>query len=376
MHPMYFLVIFVAAAPFVAAYFLNKFTRDNVPMIIALSLIASLIFTGAVFASLKSNIYDEEVLNGYVIGKEVHRFECPVNTSNPCENGYSCHCRTIRYSCGKDTCTRTECDRCYRYGWEKNYFVDSSIDGRRAYKISRVDAQGAVTPSRWDAVHQNDPVSRTRGYDNYLYTNRSLFSEDGKAAEKYAGKLPAYPIRIFDYYRIDRIVTVGNVKVDKDKWNAILSDSVKVIGHTKEVNIVIVLTNGVQMDYANALRRYWRGFKKNDVVVFAGVKPDGTIEWSRVMSWSKNSMVNVVTENDLLRIFKDKPLEPTEFVSTVTTNVTKYFSRIPMEEYSYLKNSIALSGGQKAWLIVLWFALLLGTAFGVHRMNNFNSWRY
>ena len=370
MNPIYLLLIFPLIVPAIVLLLTKRFAKDNLLAALGVTAGGVIILACALMAFNNYATRDLEVLNGFVTGKEINRFTCPINTSNPCENGYSCNCRTIRYTCGTDnkgrsqTCTRTECDRCYKYAWEQNFFVDSSLQGNRAYKISRIDAQGAQSPPRWLEVKHGDPVSITNSYTNYILgALDSLFSEDGKAEEKYRAKIPQYPIGIHDYYKINRLVTVGNVKVDARVWNERISRILVQVGPRKQANVVVVIAQGVDMDFANAVRRAWRGFKKNDIVVFAGVDAAGNMVWTRTMSWSRLSIVNVKMESDILQQFQGKPLEPVAFTEIVKNVALAHFERRSMKEFEYLADQASLSGKQLGWIWTITILLMIAAAF-------------
>lgn len=375
MNPLYFLLLIPILAPLIALQMTGRFTRDMLPLAAAFSAGGALVLGLIIMAFTSYTSSDTEVLTGYVTTKEINRFSCATNTSNPCQNDFPCHCRVISYECGTDktpeTCSRTECDRCYTYSWEQNFYIDSSLQGERAYKISRIDPQGMQTPPRWAAVHHGDPVSITNTYDSYLLdAANSVFAQDGAAEEKYKAKIPTYPLRIYDYYKIDRLVTVGKVRVDDRKWNEEISRALAQVGPRKQANIVVVIAEGVGMDFANAVRRAWKGFKKNDIVIFVGVDTEGKLVWTRTMSWSKASIVNVTMENELLMKFEGKVLEPVSFMATAKAVALAHFERRSMEEFKYLKAESELSTTQSVWLWIFTFLIPIGTVVGLIHLTN------
>lgn len=371
--PIYLLLLVTLLAPLAAMYLSKQYTGKAILTGLGVALAGTLMLGGTMAAIENYTSRDTEVLNGFVTGKEINRFTCPINTSNPCENGYSCNCRQIPYSCGTTkapaTCYRTECDTCYEYEWEQNFFVDSSLEGERAYKIQRIDEQGARTPPRWAQVKHGDPVSITGTYRNYILgAVDSLFSEDGKAEEKYRSKIPPYPLNIYDYYRIDRLVTVGKVTLNRAAWNEQISRALVHLGPSRQANVVVVVAEGVGMDFANAVRRSWRGFKKNDIVVFAGVDASGNLTWTRTMSWSKESLVNVKLESEILQKFQGKPLEPVAFLGIVKTVGMAHFERRSMEDFAYLKEQAKMSGTQVFWIWLTTIALGVAGFFLVRQL--------
>lgn len=315
---------------------------------------------------------DHEVLSGRVTAKSVDRYRCPTNTMNPCQNGYSCNCVTTCTSSTdskgnvSQSCT-THCDTCYVYPWEQDWRVASTLQN---YTIRRVDAQGAVEPRRWSIVQQGDPVAMTHPYKNWVKASANTLFREGKAgADTYAKILPDYPIRIYDYWRIDRVVTPNVAVPNKTAWNRELSKMLSTVGPAKQVNVVVVFVNAPR-DYARTLRYHWEGFKKNDAVVVVGVQ-GGLVSWTEAMSWSKNPAFDIEVRN-LIDNYRGQPLaalEPQRVVPAIGQIAMKEFVRRPMEEFEYLKGDIP----PPRWLIWLCtiLAVLLGcgSAYLFHRVD-------
>ena len=310
--------------------------------------------------------YDTEILNGAVTGKEPWKFSCPTNTMNPCRNGYSCNCVQVPYECGSSdskgnyqsqTCYRTECDTCYTYPWEQNWYVSSNIMSK--IEIDRVDSQGAVTPPRWSSVQINDPVSTTHKYKNWVRaSSKSLFKQDPIADERYAKLIPEYPLKIYDYYNINRVLTPNTALVKKAAWNKELSYVLGQLGPTKQLNTAVVVVKNVDRSYANAARRAWYGFKKNDAILFVGVDAQNNVIWGDTMSWSKNEVFNVETRNYIERYIGTNVnnIDPKIFFTDYGAIAKAQFQRRSMKEFEYLKGDIP----PPTWLI--WVTAIVAVA--------------
>lgn len=386
MSALYLLALLTLLTPLVVLYATGRFALENLPTAAGTMAAGTLIVLLTVWGVSSYVPKNTQTINGFITTKEIQRFTCEMNTGNPCENGYDCNCHMVAYDCSttdskgnrqSQTCWRQECDRCYRYPWEQNFYLASSLQGDRAYKISRVDEQGLRSPPRWLAVRHGDPVCITTSYEDYISdAANSLFAQDGEAEQKYKAKLPAYPQRIYDYYKMDRLVTVGKVKLDLRKWNEEIGLALVQMGNRKQANLIVVVAEGVQMDFANAVRRSWRGFKKNDIVVFVGVDATGKYQWVRAMSWSKTSLVNIQIETEVREAFENAPLEPVRFMSLVRTATLASFQRRPMEEFKYLRAEASLSTGQVVfiWFIVL-FATIGGAMLTIHLTEGVSTFR-
>jgi len=301
---------------------------------------------------------DQEVWNGYVMAKHVDHFTCPMNTSNPCRNGYTCNSRQVCSGSGKDQVCHEEHDTCYTYAWEQDWYVDSNIG---SMEIERVDRQGADEPGRYSIVSLNDPVSKTHDYKNWVKAAAdSIYAQDQDAETRYASLIPQYQQRLYDYYKLDHFYAANLKPRNAADWNLAIATALGPIGSSKQINFLVVVVQDVNRDYAQALRRSWNGFKKNEAVLVIGLR-DGNIEWAESMSWSKNSIYDV----DVRNMVEDRSgtafasIDPNEFMGQVTDIIKKDYVRRPMKEFEYLKGDIPPPN----WLIIL--AIAFATIYGV-----------
>lgn len=370
---LWFLLLTPIVAPLILKFvFPHKVTFKEIAVGIIFSII---LITTVYIVGEKQSLADVQILNGGITDKSVSRFACPMNTVNPCRNGYACNHRTVRYTTtctstssvgGKMrtrtrpcTKTRVEHDMCYRYPWEQNWYVSSSIHSNKI-EINRIDPQGAQTPLRWEIVNVGDPVSRQQTYDNYIQAaSNSLFNEDGQILERYKDLVPAYPINIHDIYNYDRIVTINGATVLNEKeLNQLISKELVILGRAKQVNIIVVFAEKLPPDVMHAVRRAWEGFNKNDVAVFVGTN-GGIVEWAGAMSWSKNSLVNVTIRDKILDNFLKKQIDNTVLTEIIASSIKQHYVRRPMAEFEYLKADIQIPVGL---LTFLWLFSILGTA--------------
>jgi hypothetical protein len=318
---------------------------------------------------------DVEIVNGAVISKNAWRFSCPEDTSNPCRNSYQCHpyevCTSSTDSKGNTTqsCT-THYHTCYDYPWEQNWYVNNNMPVNQSIEIDRVDRQGAVEPPRYTQARIGDPTSAQHGYKNWVKASvGTLYSQDKRSNETYAALIPGYPLKVYDYYNVDRVITPTKLKLaNEDAWNYELAKAVSTLGPQKQMNLVVVIAEGVGRDYAYGLRRGWEGFKKNDAVIVIGTR-NGAIEWAEVMSWSKNKLFEVELRNAISVDMQGQAInsvDPAQFFAKVRDVGMRNFERRPMAEFEYLKGSIP----PPAWLS--WVCAIVAIVLGIGTSYVFN----
>ncbi len=334
--------------PFFLKHFFNhQYTWGEVAICCFVTVIIS---CTTIYTNMYAEMADKEVLNGKVTSKSQETVSC--------RHSYSCNCYN---SCRpKGGCTRI-CSTCYEHSKDYDWNVYSTIG---TFTIDTIDRQGVKEPPRYTEVNVNEPVAKTHYYLNYVKgAKNSLFN-----MKKYAGsglnKLPQYPITVYDYYKLRRTID-DNVGVqDKEQYNQMLSDMLKDVGNSKQVNVVLVFTKQDQL-YAEKLRTAWLSGKKNDIVVVVGVSNYPTIKWVNVFSWSKNPMLNISMRDDIISLGN---VSPDNLRNVIQSNIVKHYVRKPMEEYAYLKNSIEPS----TFSIVLAFILsmLFSIGFSYYAVKN------
>lgn len=318
---------------------------------------------------------DTEIWNGRVSATEAIQKDCPRGwvrsrdshctrySTREVKTGETCTTKDGRRSCTPTYTTEYR----YRFPWERRYWVVSDdIDLTLEYE--RVDSQGAQVPPMFAAVTVGDPAAKTMPYMNWvLGASASLFHEDGAAEEKYAALIPSYPITIYDGIKVDRVVTVGRVRVDTAAWSRDLSNSLGTLGPQRQMNAVVVLTDAsaVGEDFPLAVRRAWHGFKKNDAVIFAGVDADLTLKWARVLSWSSASAFDNGLQNELLA-HRGEELT-SGIVNTALMEHADHYQRRSMSEFEYLKDSIPVPGWLYALIAILSIGGTAGLSFVFHR---------
>jgi hypothetical protein len=297
----------------------KKFERNA---LIALAVLGPLVVVIGYGSVLFHNRVDTEIWNGEITKK--------VREEVSCQHSYSCNCTT-------DKDGRQSCQTCYEHTYDVDWKLENTAG--KDIKIRRVDQQGIDEPPRFTEAHSGDPVSQDHYFVNYVMGAKdSLFNtrEQKTLIARYQSVIPSYPDNIYDYYKINRVLLVGNVPMDELKhnaWNQQLSLMLRPLGPRKQVNVIIVLTTVQDPNFANALRAAWLGGKKNDVVAVIGTSHYPKIDWARVFSWTDNEAFKI----QLADALQDQgTLDPVDTTTLIGGWVNRDFHRKHMKDFNYL----------------------------------------
>jgi len=298
------------------------------------------------------NTIDTETYNGRITNKKQVRVSC--------QHSYQCFCVSV--SCGKGCRTRV-CQTCYEHTNDWDWRVYTNIN--EEFNISRIDRRGSQEPPRFSSVKIGEPYSSIHRYTNYVKASPdSLFRKQG-LVEKYKKHIPQYPQEIYDYHRLNRVVLVNGAIVNNiANWNNWLSELNADLGPAKHANVVLVITKSMPTEYANALEEAWLRAKDNDVVIVLNTEDNINISWSRIISWTNNTMLHVKLRDELL----DKPLDTEVLSGIINKEITDGFKPRDMSEFEYLKSTIVPTGWQ--FITALLFGIIVSIVVGKLLINN------
>lgn len=313
---------------------------------VAITMVASLIVVSVVyFAGVAGVTHDNEIWNGHITSKDRKHGEYT--------RSYSCRCRQTCSGAGKDrTCYET-CDTCYEDRYTVTWTARSTIGDFGIEHLDRGSRSVYKTPdpARFTEIKVGDPCSRSMPFTNYVKAvPESLFHANPLLAQRYAGKIPEYPGKIYDHYRINRVLSVGVNVPDLPAWNYALGHTLRELGPRKQANAIVLFVAGAEPDYQHALESAWIGGKKNDIIVIVGVNQWPKIDWVAVSSWSKAEMFKVGLRDDLQALGEVKM---PEFMQLLHQHTLGSFERRHMKEFEYLKSEI----DPPMWVMMLAAAL-------------------
>ena len=328
-------------------------------------LVVQMIFTGIMIGiMLSSNMSDTEIWNGTITKKK--RVEVS------CSHSYECNC-VNRKSCtgsgkNKSCSSYRDCDTCYEHNYDVDWYIFNNLKER--WSISRIDRRGLSEPPRWTSAKVGDTTSSRHSYKNYIKGSPDSLFTTGFNDQAYQQKLPPYPMNIYDYHRLDRLVTVGVPISNRKAWNQGISEISSELGSSKQVNLVVVLTN-LPQDYFQTLNRHWLGGKKNDAIPVIGVDADNNIRWVEVMSLS-NEEFKIRLRNELLSTNK---LDINITLPTIKRVISESFKRRPMKDFAYLKSAVQPTEKQWIWGLIISFLLSIGLGLFFYYRDPFNDER-
>lgn len=307
---------------------------------------------GAYEISRASLTSDTEILNGTVMSKYKEQVSC--------EHSYDCNCTT-------DDKGHTTCSTCYEHFADYDWNVGTNVG---TIEIDRVNRQGTEEPPRWTSVNIGEAASVEKHFKNYIKgAPRSIFNQnDIKLDAKFKSMIPQYP-HVYDYYRINRVISIGVPLVNPSILNDKLSEILKVLGPSKQANITFVFVKTDDQSYRYVLERAWLGGKKNDIIVVIGVVQYPNISWVDVITLGKNAnnnMLQVKLRDDLLALQTVDNYD--SIIGIVNTDVKSNFNRKHMEDYAYLDKEIQPS--MTAMMVLFVLTLLCNVGLSIFFFKN------
>lgn len=312
--------------------------------VFAVSASAGTIISIATYAlGMASQTVDYEVLNGQVVSKTRDQVSC--------EHSYQCHCHPVRSCSGsgksRSCSSSTECDTCYEHPFDVDWEVHSNIGG---WNIDRIDRQGLREPPRWSVVKNGDPVSRTHMFTNYVKAvPESLYHLN--VTHTFDNMIPAYPNNVYDYYKLDRALSIGVPVPDLKDWSNDISNILRTLGPAKQANIIVLFVKTADESYIHALEGAWLGGKKNDIIVVIGTTQYPKIDWVGISSWTDKAMLKVQLRDDIMSL---QTIDRAKIIQAIQTDTMKLFERKQMADFEYLKYEIQ----PPDWVLTL--AIILG----------------
>ena len=312
--------------------------------------------------SAYNSVHDVEVWSGRVVSKK--------KVWVPCSHSYPCN----PYNCGTAKQPMTCWHTCYYHtnDWDWDVYTSNG----EVITIDRVDSRGSDEPPRWTAVKIGEPTAQTHSFVNYIKGNSSTVLRKTGTKGSFPGMIPEYPNKVYDYYHVDRFVSVGVAEPAAREWNRMLGEINADLGQKKKLNIVVVAAKTADPNYRYAIEEEWIGGKKNDLLVILGVPNYPKIEWVDVISWSKAENLKVELRDSLLAIGS---MEKREVIGQAIRGLSdESFVHRSMKEFEYLAASTQPGTGWTIALFIIGVLTSVGLAVFFWIQDPFGSrpWRY
>lgn len=299
-----------------------------------------------------SKIQDTEIWNGQITNKSTYHVSC--------SHSYSCNCYYTTDSKGNST---EHCSTCYEHNYDVDWRLDSNTG--ESILISRIDRQGTEMPDRWAKAYIGEPFSSVHHFENYIRANPDsvLLGTTGDV-DKYKQWIPNYPDEVYDYYRHNSVINMGVPNLDLNVWNWLIANDNKILGPSKQANIILIFVPLSNRDYIAALKDVWIGGKKNDIDIIIGSKDGHNIDFVDVMSWTTNPAFKVQLKNEISDI---GTLDQRDKINSVIFNTSKdKFVRLHMKDMKYLMRSYQPS--RKSMIIIFVISIIFSIAYPVVKL--------
>lgn len=340
-------------------FFILGKDKINFKMYLIQNVAQMLIMVGFVAAIGWHNTHDIEIWNGRVVIKEHHHVSC--------EHSYSCNCRMVNSSSGKNQSSYQQCDTCYEHYYDVSWYAHTTND--ESIEIERVDRQGLREPSRWASIQIGEPTAVEHSFTNYVKGSPdTLFRKTG-LVEQYKDKIPAYPSKIYDYYHLNRLITVGVSVPDANAWNKDLEELNANLGKAKQVNVIVILTKNMPEDYFYAIEQSWVGGKKNDFTTFINLDDSNKVTWSKVLAWTDNKTAEVAVADDMVKM---GTLSRLSTIAMIQAEVESHFVRKHMKDFKYLDDTVKMSMWNWIADVLLGLTISIGTGI-LFLKSDFNN---
>lgn len=163
------------------------------------------------------------------------------------------------------------------------------------------------------------PVTIRQQFDNRLLkATGSLYNFEPVLPEQ-AKSLYAWPENE-NRFESDRLLGTANALWDQRSWDQMNA----ILGPSKNVNLIAIgFPAGTSLELGMLQERYWKGGKKNDLVLMYGGDPRKP-EWAYVFGWTERQSVKRLLENRL------RQGEAT--IQEITSLVEAEYELLPFEE--------------------------------------------
>lgn len=349
-------------------WFFTKSQFDNAWMPGLLNgVVGALILVAVFYGSKGSATADTEIWNGMVTAKS--------RDHGTYEKPYDCRCRSEQSCSGtgqnRSCSSRRVCDTCYETRYTVSWNCQTTIGGFRIDHADRASRSvySLPNPQRWEIINVGDPAAKKNSYTNYVQAvPESLFKPSSESLKaKFAALIPAYPLNVYDFYKLDRFLTPGYNTPDAPAWNADISNMLRELGPKKQVNTIVVIAKTSDPNYEYALRDAWEGANKNDVVLVIGSAEWPKIDFVRVISWTKSELFKVQLRDTVQEL---GTIQRAPIMAALQSQISTNFERRRMREFKYLETEI----DPPTWLMITTSVVLLLGGAGTWAVltNQFN----
>lgn len=288
-------------------------------------------------------VQDTEKWNGRITSKDHGSESC-------------CHCYEVCQTCTDSEGRSYSCNCVEVCPHIEDYWWAVSVSTGDRILMRSCEPNRHNSPKAWDDAYVGEPASVEHLYTNYLLADpESVFHQSADYDQ--AASAPTYP-GVHSHYKANQALNLGT-RMPKAEWDMALRELNADLGAGKQVNIIVIATDGDDPRYADAVERQWIYGKKNDLIFVLGTEGDrDTISWARVVTISRVESLKIKARDEM----PGKKLSDVEgtvgFIRDLTYNE---FERTPMAEFEYLMSAAK----PKPWMLwLLYIVAILGSVGG------------
>lgn len=333
---------------------------------LAITIVSSVIITSTVYAiGAYAQTADTEIINGEVVGK--------TRTHDSYLRSYDCRCRQTCSGTGNSRSCRQTCDTCYETRYTVTWKCQTNLGDYTIEHLDRTSRSVYLTPDPafYTQIQKGDPVARQHSFTNYVKAAPdSLFHHFDAKSNKFKDLVPEYPLNVYNFYNVDRVLAAGVAVPDLKAWNWELAMLLRKLGPQKQANVVVVFVNTADQSYLHALEGKWIGGKKNDIIVIVGTTAYPKIDWVAVSSWTDSQLFKVKLRDEIMALGQ---VDRAKMLEAIDRNTMELYKRKSMKDFEYLKHKAEPPVWVLTLAVILGMLISIGCSFYFHRHDPFGS---
>jgi len=237
--------------------------------------------------------------------------------------------------------------------WNNKTFKDlnrdyHSIDGDMYFTV-------------WDSTFSSiESISTTRKYKNKIKHSDSLFQfkkVDLKDQLLFKYKKPD------NYYKCNFIYGAGteSEQLLLRRWNT-------VVGSKRKAVLMVIVYYNKPMEVSYNQEAYWKGGNKNEFILCVSVDEKKKIQWTRVLSWTKETTLKAQVEREIQEMETFDLTAVINYLGTTVEGNPRCIRR-DFEEFNYISVPVPLWGSIFALLVSLIISFIIADLVAKNEYN-------
>ena len=214
---------------------------------------------------------------------------------------------------------------------------------------------------RWAGqIDKIDPYVMSNLYENRVKASNSVFKFEDVDPKKYG---------LYEYPNIDddnHMTAILGGMPGRQSVDLYLQTQNSILGEKKQVRIVILLFSNKLQEIALKQEQYWKGGKKNEIVICLGLDIFNKVNWAYVFSWCENETLKTHLKQDALDMQGNYQFDLMKYCKIVVSAVNKEFNRKQFSDFDYL----SVEPGMTAIFITYILTLIINIGVSIWAIKN------